>query len=69
MITVTALTGKDTPVKAATELSSHRQKNPQTELMLSFQNQRMGSAMMRSSPKTRNAGMMSVAKIAINTSV
>ena len=41
----------------------------QVELMLIFQNQRMGSAMMRSSRKISSTGIRSVEKLFIKTSV
>jgi hypothetical protein len=69
MITVTALTGKYSPVKVATEFKSHRQRNPQAELMLSFQNQRMGSAMSRIRAQSRRAGIKINTKSSIKTSV
>ena len=69
MTTVTALTGKCRPVKAETEFKSQRHKKPQAELTVSFQNQRIGSAMIRSSAKSKTAGMRSVAKNSIMTSV
>ena len=67
--TVTGFTGNNSPVKEETELSTHRHRKPQAELMKIFQNQRMGRAMMRSSKKIRNAGIRSVAKLFIKTSV
>ena len=67
--TVTALTGNSNPVKADTEFSSHRQKKPQAELMLIFQNHRIGMAIIRKRIITRNAGTKSVANFSIETSV
>ena len=67
--TVTGFTGNSSPVKEETELSTHRHKNPQAELMKIFQNQRMGIAMIRSSPKASRAGIKSVEKLFIKSSV
>jgi hypothetical protein len=65
MITVTALTGKYSPVKVATEFKSHRQRKPQAELMLTFQNQRMGSAINRTRAQRIRAGIKIAEKLSI----
>ena len=68
MTTVAALTGKYRFVKMDMELSSHRQQNPQAELMKNFQMKRMGSAMMRSRAQRMSAGIKIMEKFSMMTS-